>query len=386
MLQRRIRQGEVRVGQRLPWNVYTDSGVLLLARGERVLSAQQLQRLLASGFYLIEPTPASRQPPLSALQYVLHVYYRLQQLFLAPEQHPHFPGELLEVAELIELGYRRAPEVLIATVLLQRGGSYPLRHSVNTACVAAALLRELHPRDPANRARLAAALTMNIGVLDLLEKLSHQPQPLTLSQQARIERHPLDSVARLSKLGVVDELWLRAVQQHHEALDGSGYPQRLRGRQIEPAALAIGLADEFCARVSERSFWRADNAKNALDDIQQSCAHRYGAALLAALRRALGEYPVGTVVQLASGEIGVVSAYGRAAPVVHALLTADGLRLALPIRYDTREPAHAIAAALSIAELGITLDMEAIWGDEARDFPRAPGPPGTAGAKSPDAE
>lgn len=376
MLQRRIRIGEVVMGQALPWSVYTDSGLLLLARGERVRSARQLQRLLTSGFCLVEPTPTCRQPPMSALQYVLHAYYRMQQLFQAPEQHPHFPGEVWEVAQLIEQGYRRAPEVFIAAVLLQRGGNYTLHHSVNAACVAAALLRELHPRDPANRLRLAAALTMNIGVLDLLEKLSHQPDPLTPSQQARIEHHPFDSVVRLRKLGVEDEAWLRMVQQHHEALDGSGYPQRLHGRQIEPAALLIGLADEFCARVSERSFWRADSAKRALDDIQQSCEHRYGVVLLGALRRALGGYPIGTVVQLASGEIGVVSGCGAVddAPIVHALLTADGLRLALPICYDTREPAHAIAEALSIAELGITLDMEAIWGDEARDFQREPCP------------
>lgn len=373
MLQRRVRMGEVEVGQPLPWNVYNDSGVLLLAQGARVRSERQVDRLLATGFYLIEPTQTWRQPPMSALQHVLHACYRLNLLFQHPEQTKDFPNQILNVARLIEHGYRRAPGVTIATVVLHRGGRYAVRHSVNAACVAAAVLHAMDPHGPTNLPVLAAALTMNVGILDLQEKLSHQPDPLTPSQQARIEHHPFDSVARLRKLGVADEVWLRAVQEHHEALDGGGYPLRLRGTAVAQEAQLIGLADVFCARVSERSYRHADSAKIVLRDILMERGRRFDALLAAYFIRALGVYPIGTVVQLTSGEIGVVSERSEwvDAPIVHALRASDGSRLVDPIRYETHaQPEYAITQALSIADLGIPIDMEAIWGEEAMDFPR----------------
>jgi hypothetical protein len=372
MLQRRVRIGEVAVGQPLPWNVYNSSGVLLLAKGFPVSSEQQLNRLLTSGFYNIEPTQAWRQPPLSALQYVLHACYRLGLLFEQPERIHNFPEQVLEVARLIEQGYRRAPGVVIATVVLRRSGRYVVRHSVNAACVAVAVLHEMNPTGPIHLPVLAAALTMNIGVLELQEILAQQPQPLTPSQQARIEHHPFDSVQRLRKLGVCDELWLRVVQEHHEALDGGGYPLRLRGAAVAQEAQLIGLADVFCARVSERSYRQADSAKLVLRDILIERGRRADVILAAYFIRALGVYPIGTVVQLVSGEIGVVSGHSAwvDAPIVHALLTAEGSRLALPVRYETHQPEHAIAEALSISELDIPIDMEAIWGAEASDFHR----------------
>jgi HD-GYP domain-containing protein (c-di-GMP phosphodiesterase class II) len=369
MIQRRIRLGEVAVGQPLPWNVYNDMGVLLLAEGARIQTEGQLDRLLEVGIY-IESTLTWHQPPETPLQHVLHACYRLALLFQHPEQIHDFQEQVLDIARLIDTAYSANPGVVIATVVLRRGGRYAIRHAVNSACVAAAVMHAMGPVGPAHLSVISAALTMNIGVIDLQDSLARQVQPLTLSQQARIERHPLAGAERLRDLGVKDELWLRAVQEHHEAIDGSGYPQRLRGTRIAQAAQLVGLADLFCARVSERGYRRADSAKIVLRDVLIERGKHFDAMQAAYFIKALGVYPIGTVVRLASGEIGVVS--GRServdAPWVHALLAADGSSLMPPVRYDTHIPLRCIVETLSTADLGIPIDMEAIWGESARDF------------------
>jgi HD-GYP domain-containing protein (c-di-GMP phosphodiesterase class II) len=304
------------------------------------------------------------------LQHVLHACYRLAVLFNQPDLVRDFPEQVLDIAKLIETAYAANPGVVIATVVLRRGGRYAIRHAVNSACVAASVLSAMGPAGPANLSVIAAALTMNIGVLELQDALSRQVQPLTLSQQARIERHPLASVERLRDLGVQDELWLRAVQEHHEAIDGSGYPHRLKGARVAQAAQLIGLADLFCARVSERGYRRADSAKIVLRDVLIERGKHFDAMLAAYFIKALGVYPIGTVVRLANGQVGVVS--GRServdAPYVHALAAGDGSALMPPIRYDTQSSDCAIIETLTAPDLCVPIDLEAVWGEEARDF------------------
>lgn len=373
MIQRRIRAGELVIGRPLPWSVYDQNGVLLLARGVMLRHPRQLTRLISAGYYLVEPSAAWHQQPFSALQYILHAYYRLALLYEQLERGGEFAQQVLGIAQLIEAGYRRHPGVAIATVALRQSGRYAVRHSIHTACVTAAVLHAMPAEDSPDCATvLAAALTMNIGMLDLQDILAYQPQPLTPSQQVRIERHPFDSVARLRQLGVDDEQWLSAVLQHHEALDGSGYPQRLGGAQILPAAQLIGLADLFCARVSGRNYRPADSAKAVLRDVLLERGQRFDALLAAYFIRALGVYPIGTVVELANGELGVVSAHAEKvdAPLVHRIRAADGMPLPTPQPCRTELPEYAIVRVPGGAEQDMPIDMEAIWGEEARDFSR----------------
>ncbi|QDQ28762.1 phosphohydrolase [Chitinimonas arctica] len=369
MIQRRIRRGEVAIGQPLPWNVYNDKGVLLLAEGNHIQSGDQLDRLLELGIY-IESTLTWHLQPESALQHVLHACYRLAVLLKQPVPPADFSEQVLNIARLIDTAWQLDAGVVMATVVLRRGGRYAVRHAVNTACVVAGVLQAMGPAAPERESTLAAALTMNLGMLDLQDVLARQTEPLTPSQQVRVSCHPLASLERLRKAGVNDETWLRAVLEHHEAIDGSGYPHRLRGPGICPSAQLLGLADLFCARVSERGYRRADSAKIVLRDVLIERGRHFDVMLAAYFIKALGVYPIGTVVLLANGEIGVVS--GRTdrvdTPWVHALLAADGSPHIPPLRRSTQPTSLTIVETLSATDVGVPIDMEAIWGEQAHDF------------------
>ena len=101
---------------------------------------------------------------------------------------------------------------------------------------------------------------MNMSILQLQDVLQAQQAPLTGEQKEVIQRHPETSAALLRERGVSDEIWLNAVLCHHEAIDGSGYPQGSKGDAIPMPAQLVSLADVYCARISNREYRRGRNA------------------------------------------------------------------------------------------------------------------------------
>jgi HD-GYP domain-containing protein (c-di-GMP phosphodiesterase class II) len=101
---------------------------------------------------------------------------------------------------------------------------------------------------------MAAALTMNIGMLSLQEVLYQQEKDLTSEQKQLIDSHPAQSVVMLHEAIVTDRLWLKCVLAHHEKIDGTAYPNQLSGEQYYEETQLITLADQYCARLSPRAY------------------------------------------------------------------------------------------------------------------------------------
>lgn len=368
---RKIRVGELPLGQALPWSLYSQRGNLLLPAGSELPQAD-LAALVELGLYL-DPLPLWQQPPQTTLQTVLHLTHRLAELLAAPERCPDLGASLHAMAAQLLQAAASHPDALMASVVLHGGGPLTARHSINCAAVLACVLQAMPQDAEQGRALLCAALSMNIGLHELHEVLASQGSPLSAPQQGVVGHHPLAGVDRLRQLGVNDAAWLRAVIEHHEAVDGSGYPYGLRGQQMGSLAQLLGLADVFCARVAERAYRRAVNARIVLRDLLIERGRRFDALQAAYFIRALGIYPVGTVVLLANGEQGVVSAHGSQvdAPQVHVLRGAHGAYLQPPQPRATDSMATAIVDTVAPGELGCEIDLAAIWGEAARDYPLA---------------
>ncbi|PHV10728.1 HD-GYP domain-containing protein [Chitinimonas sp. BJB300] len=362
MILRRIREGELGVAQSLPWPLYSQKGTLLFTEDSAIESADALEGLLELGLYM-ETSLAWHQPPATPLQLVLHAVHRMEALIKRPEQTVEsFAINVLAVVDMLRVAYQRNPDVVIATVLLQRGGSYAVRHAVSTACVTAAVLDAMHTNEAHTRSVLAAALTMNIGLQD--------GGDLPLQDV----RHPVTGMEKLRELGVADELWLRAVLEHHELIDGSGYPYGLYGSRVAQASQLIGLADIFCARVDECALRQMDDTRLVLRDVLIERGRHFDVLVGAYFIRALGVYPIGSLVLLANGEVAVVSTATEwvNAPWVHALQAPDGTTYQPPIRRQTQSIDTSIVDTLSGKALRGAIDMAAIWGEDACDFPLQP--------------
>ena len=200
-----------------------------------------------------------------------------------------------------------------------------------------------------------AALTMNLAMTSLQDQLALQDGPVTPPQRALIDAHALRAAAQLRELGVADLLWLDAVEHHHASPPG---PLEELPPMLQLARL-IQRADIFAARLSPRKVRQAmagtAAAKAAyLDENQQ--ADEAGAAII----KALGIYPPGSYVRLASTEIGIVLRRGQRAnePVVASIVGKSGAPLGEPAMRDIRQKAFEITGGVAPHDVKLRLNLE----------------------------
>jgi HD-GYP domain-containing protein (c-di-GMP phosphodiesterase class II) len=232
-------------------------------------------------------------------------------------------------------------------------------HSLNVARVVARIVRH----DPELRSRpldaVLAALLHDAGMVRTPAAILAHPGPLDDEQRRTIEGHCLTGAQLVSKL-VPDAAWLADVAQtHHERLDGTGYPGGLREAQISSASRLIAVCDTYAAMCAARPHRPAWATRTALADTlllaDQGLLDRQHAERLLQL----SFYPVGSVVEMASGAIGVVVAApgsrreltNPARPVVTLLLGADGAPVTEPRHLDLAEcDGHSVVRTLAAQE------------------------------------
>jgi HD-GYP domain-containing protein (c-di-GMP phosphodiesterase class II) len=199
-----------------------------------------------------------------------------------------------------------------------------------------------------------AALTMNLCITRLQDELTQQPSLLTTEQREAIQGHGARAAARLRDSGVIDALWLEAVEHHHDAPAGalSALPP---GVQL---ARLIQQADIFAARLSPRRARKALAANDAAKGVyfdERKAPDEAGAAVI----KAVGMYLPGSYVRLRNGDVAVVVRRGELAnqPVVASVATAQGMPFSHPQRRDARLPEHAVSAGLPPHEMRVRVTL-----------------------------
>ncbi|MFN3476751.1 MAG: HD-GYP domain-containing protein, partial [Candidatus Methylomirabilales bacterium] len=180
------------------------------------------------------------------------------------------------------------------------------------------------------------ALLHDVGMACLPEALLTRKGPLSSEEQALLERHSEEGAQLLRNLGPQYTWLAEVVLQVHEQMDGSGYPQGLRGEEIHEYAYIVGLADVYESLVHHRPFRRRLGPLEALKEILQRKRSAFPDRILKALIRALSTFPVGSLVRLNTGEIGRVMAKNKdfpLRPVVEILARRDK-RLEEPVIID----------------------------------------------------
>ncbi|MES2888209.1 MAG: HD domain-containing phosphohydrolase [Pseudomonadota bacterium] len=229
---------------------------------------------------------------------------RLTPTLLAPQAEPHLEAVLLEVgADLISLVHHD-PDVAIyrlvnPTSLAMR--NYGVEHCVHTAVLMTLIAEHKEWSEEQTLHAVCAALTMNLAVTQLQTDLANQPEPPSIAQKETIHHHPLRSRDLLVAAGIMHMDWLRAVQEHHEQHNGTGYPLGLRS--VSPLSDALRTCDMFCAKLSERtSRGQLLSTRAAQEIFRQNSYGYFGATIV----RLLGMYPPGCLIKLLSGSTAVV--------------------------------------------------------------------------------
>ena len=200
-----------------------------------------------------------------------------------------------------------------------------------------------------------AALTMNLGMTDLQDRLARQIEAPSAEQRAAIKAHAARSVDMLVAMGVTDPIWLQAVHEHHNPEPGS-LQNKTPAQRI---ARLIQRADMFGARLAPR----ASRVPTAPAAAMQACyfdENRQIDEAGAALIKAVGIYQPGAFVRLATDEVAIVVKRGTntTTPRVAVLINRQGIPTVEPTVRDTSLPEYRIVASVAHRDVKVQINLE----------------------------
>jgi HD-GYP domain-containing protein (c-di-GMP phosphodiesterase class II) len=353
----------VRLGAPLPFNVRDADKTLLLARGQRVESVEQLGALFERGALVdlaelqtareeINKAPRAQLPRLWA-----RCFDRVSNTLMSQPERGYATA-LDDAAAPVQALIERDPDLAIFQVLRQGANmdtDYGAQRSIQCAITSFLVAQRLAWAQEDVERVFKVALTMNISMLELQGRLARQTTPLTAEQAAALHAHPDRSVRMLQAAGIIDADWLGAVLRHHEQEDGAGYPRGIT--EVGDLASLVRRADDYTAKLSARAGRQALSADIAG---RQMFMQDPGHPMTAALVKEFGIYPPGSYVRLASGEVAVVVQRGEliTAPVVAVLTDPEGHALPAPVRRPTTDRSRAVMAVVGEHTLSVRLTRE----------------------------
>jgi putative nucleotidyltransferase with HDIG domain len=222
-------------------------------------------------------------------------------------------GEAAQVAGEISASSARNHKAA-SSISIIRSHGYVTNHCVNVAFLAGALGARLGLPESHVDVLTLSALLHDVGKALLPDAILHKPGKLTAEEYERVKRHPRDGRDLLAGQHLFARDVLDAVLDHHEACDGSGYPQAKTAQAINPFAHYLSILDVYDALVSYRTYRRALTPIQALKFLYSHRGTRFSSPHLSAFIRFIGVYPVGSFVRLADGTYGLVTDFSENKP------------------------------------------------------------------------
>ena len=219
-------------------------------------------------------------------------------------------GTLRVAAEKVIASVFRNPDALLYLAVLAQKSAAAIRHSLRTAILATSLGRTLGIPAARMLPLTLGALLHDIGKAQLPEALLSKTEALTPAETVVLASHVERGAKLLAHARELPPEVLQIVLQHHERLDGSGYPQHVAQKAGSPAIM-VGLADEYDSLCTGRPGFQPVSPHLALLHLYGARSGAFDTALVEALTQCIGIYPVGSLVELNTGHIGVVTALNR---------------------------------------------------------------------------
>jgi HD-GYP domain-containing protein (c-di-GMP phosphodiesterase class II) len=381
------------VGKPLPVNVVSDTGQLLLRKGQPIVSEQHRDKLHA---FNASTTPADALAWQRAYERMVHMALR-EGMELKDIAGLPMPSEIREsdyvVGQQLQGGWLDLQEVLRG--ILYQGGlainplarlagiekkaqellkadaddslfslfqaladdslGYCATHALLCTVVCALTADKLGIEGLHKASLLHAALTMNIGMAREQDSMARQSSALSDWQRGLIAEHPLKSVGMLQSFGVDDPDQLDIVRWHHAPKSPEAESRNLAARRI------LSFADGFIARMAARKTRSPLSAVKAVKSMVLG-AEGPEVGVGSAMAQAVGFYPPGSYVQLVNGDTAVSVQRGARAntPWVVSILDKDGLPITMFIPRDTSEAAWTIESPVSFEKVRIAVSIDKV--------------------------
>jgi len=201
----------------------------------------------------------------------------------------------------------RNPGALVGLVRIKSADDYTFLHSVAVCTRLVAFCRSRGMDDATTYQAGLGGLLHDTGKALVPEHILNKPGRLTEEEFEIIRRHPRDGYDLLRKSPEIGPIPLDITLHHHERRDGSGYPDKQAEGSISELAQMAAIVDVYDALTSDRCYHKGMPAAEALRKIFEWSKFHFNPALAQEFIRCVGIYPVGTLVLLESGRLGVVT-------------------------------------------------------------------------------
>lgn len=199
----------------------------------------------------------------------------------------------------------RHQNALISLVRLKTKDDYTYMHSVAVCAMMVALAKQLNLSESETRQAGFAGLMHDIGKVGIPLEVLNKPGALTDEEFNVVKLHPERGYQMLLEAGINDETVLDVCLHHHEKMDGTGYPGKLKDEQISLFAKMGAICDVYDAITSNRPYKSGWDPGVSLQRMAQWKGH-FDETIFKAFVRSLGIYPIGSTLKLKSGKLAVV--------------------------------------------------------------------------------
>jgi putative nucleotidyltransferase with HDIG domain len=220
----------------------------------------------------------------------------------------------------------RNPDALVWLTHLKKKHEYTALHSLRVCVLALALGRHLGYDEEKLNILGLGALLHDIGKLHVPIEILDKPEALTREEFEIMKLHVPNGLKILENAEGVPAAALEVVGRHHERYSGSGYAFGLTGDDIGEFGLISAIVDTYDAITSDRSYHLSLSAADALKIIYEGRQKAYHPWLTEQFIQCMGIYPIGSIVEMSTGSIGVVITANRARrlrPRVALILSPD---------------------------------------------------------------
>lgn len=215
-------------------------------------------------------------------------------------------NDALQLVEEISSSVERNPEALISLARLKTKDDYTYMHSVAVCALMVSLARQLGLDDRETREVGMAGLLHDIGKMYIPLAVLNKPGKLTDEEFDLVKSHPQEGHRVLLAGQGVGEVPLDVCLHHHEKMDGTGYPHRLKADAISRYARMGAVCDVYDAITSNRPYKSGWDPAESLRKMAEWAHGHFEAAIFQAFVKSVGIYPTGSLVRLESGRLGVV--------------------------------------------------------------------------------
>ncbi|MEW6990877.1 HD-GYP domain-containing protein [Colwelliaceae bacterium 6441] len=209
----------------------------------------------------------------------------------------------------------RNQDALTCMSRLQTKDSYLIEHSLNVAILMSVFAKHLEIDKRIIQELALGAFLHDIGKVLIPKDILNKRSVLTDKEHNIMRSHVALGLKILEETPSVSHIAMQMVREHHERLDGSGYPKQLKSNEISKYGRMIAIVDSYDAMTCERPYKKSVHPINAFKALIAESPDCYDEELVEKFIQCLGVYPVGTLVKLNSGKLGLISKLNEKKPL-----------------------------------------------------------------------